>query len=145
MLTGVIPPAFMFLSLGFWGKVFDRIDIVRYRVVTSFCIGLGFLVYGSSSVFWGAILASVLWGMGRGGGQLAWKIGVLAFCDEKRASSYLGIHTFLTGVRGVIAPFLGAFAIEQGVAPKTYFLWVSAAVFFSALGTWLWVKPVKSS
>ena len=92
----------------------------------------------------GAFIGAMVWGMGRGGGQLAWKIGVLAFCNQKQAPAYLGIHTFLTGVRGIISPFIGAIALNNGVDPQLFFLIASGFIFLSAVGTWVFVKPTMA-
>ena len=44
LIMGVIPNLFMVLSLRFWGKVFDKLNIVVYRSITSFILASGFLL-----------------------------------------------------------------------------------------------------
>jgi len=45
--------------------------------------------------------------LAQAGGKLAWNLGHLHFAQADQAEIYMGIHVFLTGVRGVIAPLAG--------------------------------------
>ncbi len=138
-IAGVVVPTAMFLSMIFWGKSFDRLPIVRYRIITSCVLGIGFIPFLSGE-FWGALLGSAIWGIGRGGGQLAWTLGVLDFAPKNSESEYLGIHTFLTGLRGTIAPFVGVYLIESlGGSRTLLFSSISILIFISALCTFLFV------
>lgn len=144
LVAGILPPLAMFMSVQLWGRIFDGMNIVVYRAITSAVIGLGFLIYPLFG-FWGAILGSIIWGVGRGGGQLAWSIGVLDFAPEGQASAYLSIHTFLTGVRGVVAPFLGIWLIDTKMQPETLFYGVALLIFLSAALTLAFVKVPNRS
>ena len=65
-------------------------------------------------------------GLGKGGGAIAWNLGHLHFAKTERADVYMGTHVFLTGLRGLTAPFFGtwlyiqtgafAFAVAVGLA-----------------------------
>ena len=46
-------------------------------------------------------------GLGLGGGALAWNLGHLHFAHPQEAEVYMGVHVTLTGVRGLIMPFVG--------------------------------------
>ena len=138
LVTGVLPPLAMFFSIRAWGWVFDRVNIIHFRIMTSVVMGVGFLLYPIFG-FWGAMLGTLVWGIGRGGGQLAWSIGVLDFAPDGQSSSYLSIHTFLTGVRGVVAPFLGIWILETQLEPAQLFWLVSGLIFLSAILTWKFV------
>jgi len=133
-ITGILPPLCMFFSLRIWGGIFDRISIIHYRAVTSLAMAIGFLVYPFLGVY-GALIGGLIWGLGRGGGQLAWSIGILSFAQSHRSSEYLATHTFLTGMRGVIAPFIGVWAIHSGLSPQQLFWTVAALIALTALAT----------
>ncbi|MFW7379989.1 MAG: hypothetical protein ACOH5I_14340 [Oligoflexus sp.] len=137
-VTGVLPPLFMFLSIRIWGAVFDRISIVWYRALTSLAMAIGFAIYPLLGIS-GAMIGALIWGIGRGGGQLAWSIGILTFAGEKRSAEYLAVHTFLTGVRGVMAPFIGVWAIHSSLSPAQLFWTVSIIIATTALATVIWV------
>lgn len=145
LLIGGIPPAAMFLSVRWWGGLFDRISIVNFRFITSICMALGFLLYASYSSLIALFIGAAIWGIGRGGGQLAWSIGVLSFATQQKALLYLSIHTFLTGVRGTIAPFIAVWFIDQGIAPQDIFLYVSLGVVLSASLILISVRPSRLS
>jgi len=40
------------------------------------------------------------------GGDVAWSLWVTKFAPEGRVADYMSVHTFFTGVRGVLAPLL---------------------------------------
>jgi hypothetical protein len=52
-------------------------------------------------------LRGLLHGVSQGGGSLAWNLGHLHFAKADEAEVYMGIHVFLAGVRGLIAPLAG--------------------------------------
>ncbi|MBX2812744.1 MAG: hypothetical protein KTR25_13085 [Myxococcales bacterium] len=133
LLTGVIPFAAMFLSVRVWGSIFDRMSVVHCRALTSLLMGLGYLLYPISHSMEYAILGAIVWGIGRGGGQLVWSIGMLAFAKSNDSATYMGIHTSLTGVRGVIAPFVGVAAIQSALSPLAFF-WLTALLIVASAG-----------
>jgi hypothetical protein len=106
-----------------WGRLFDRLGVVRFRVINGSCwaatLLFGFtadaLLRGGDLLsgvgFLLALLALVGWammqGVGMGGGALAWNLGHLHFAHPRDAEIYMGIHVSLTGMRGLIAPLLG--------------------------------------
>ncbi|MEM7182846.1 MAG: MFS transporter [Spirochaetota bacterium] len=139
LIVGVLPALAMFASVRLWGAIFDRIDIINFRILTSITMGLGFFIYPFYGI-WGATIGTIVWGFGRGGGQLAWSIGILDFAPEGQAASYLSIHTFLTGIRGVIAPFLGIWLVDTYIIPAQLFWGVATLIFISAILTKSLVK-----
>lgn len=111
------------VSLGHWGRLFDALGVLRFRIVNVSCWALS-LIFGmfatlvvSEQLAIGAVylplavglfaVRSVLAGLGRGGGALAWHIGHLHFANDHDAELYMGIHVSLTGIRGMLAPLIG--------------------------------------
>ncbi|MHC5110721.1 MAG: hypothetical protein ACYTHJ_12695 [Planctomycetota bacterium] len=110
-------------SLGRWGHLFDRVGVLSFRVINVSCwtaslvMGMAatvVVVYADSIGPLFLPLAVLLFatrallaGLARGGGALAWHIGHLHFASGDEAEIYMGIHVFLTGVRGMIAPLGG--------------------------------------
>lgn len=144
IFTATIPMLMMPLCIPLWSRLLDRVHVVRFRVFHSWVfVGANvLLVLAVSSVIWlesvpedagseWAIvvsvpvsmvlfaLASVLRGAAFGGGMLAWNLGHLDFAKPHQVSQYMGVHVTLTGVRGLLAPFLGVVLYQQieGVAP----------------------------
>ena len=110
-------------SIGRWGRLFDGLGVLRFRVVNVMCwaasivMGLAgtLVVVGADDlgpVFFPIgvalfALRGILHGLGQGGGTLAWNLGHLHFARPEQAEVYMGIHVFLAGVRGLIAPLGG--------------------------------------
>jgi hypothetical protein len=137
----VIPMVVSMLCYQFWSPLFDRVHITVFRVYqTSVSVlaqltlfagamvglhlgGAGGLVGGLAIVIFG----QGLMGVSNAGGNLAWNLGHNDFATGEKAATYMGIHVMLTGLRGCIAPFVGAglyqspwigrwiFAISAGV------------------------------
>jgi hypothetical protein len=100
-------------------------------VISQGVMGIGTLV---GSVYWIGF-ARVVFGIARGGGNLAWSLGHNDFAHPDRAGLYMGVHATLTGLRGVFAPFLGML-LYLGAAPRALpFGLASPAI--PALGGWM--------
>lgn len=105
-----IPRITMALTTSWWARVFDRIDVWRYRAQQSRWLLAArlFLCLGALFVCWPLMLIGLtIHGVGISGGNLAWQLGHMQFGRKDRDSLYMGIHVTLTGVRGVVMPFLG--------------------------------------
>lgn len=123
-------------SINRWGKLFDGLGVTRFRVVNvvgwSISIVLGMLgtlmvVYapqvGPASYPLAVMLLAlrgILHGVSQGGGTIAWNLGHLHFARPEEAEVYMGIHVFLAGVRGLIAPLGG--------------MWL-----WTTIGWWVWL------
>ena len=122
-LLEILPRTVMLAALFRWAPYFDRVGVVRFRVVHGLCwlsfLALGTLgtlaVVGQARIGPAAPVIAVLLfglsamakGLGLGGGALAWNLGHLHFAHPQEAEVYMGVHVTLTGVRGLIMPFVG--------------------------------------
>lgn len=113
----------LFGSLDRWGALFDRLGVLSFRVINVGCWTASLLAglsatlvianadsLGPQHIPWAVglfALRGLLAGLGRGGGALAWHIGHLHFSENADSDLYMGIHVFLTGVRGMLAPLWG--------------------------------------
>lgn len=127
-------------SIGRSARYFDRVGVLKLRVfnVACWCASLAFgllaTVAAVESTWLGASYLTVsvtffaargvLAGIAFGGGAIAWNIGHLHFAKSTDAEVYMGIHVFLTGVRGLFAPALGMWLFAQ----TSWFVWVFAIV-----------------
>ena len=136
-LLDLIPRAVMIFMLPVWARLFDRVGVLRFRKSNSLCWCGSMLFCGLGAFFAlrlnpsGAVQAvhpiitptfvwaMIAYGVGRvfeglalSGGAIAWNIGHLHFAEDDKAELYMGIHVSLTGLRGLIAPFLGTLIYE---------------------------------
>jgi predicted MFS family arabinose efflux permease len=98
-----------------FGRLFDRMSFFASRIM----INLLFAVYvaafftGSSNA--GLLIGSITLGVAIAGGDLMWMLWVTKFAPADKVADYMGLHTFFTGIRAVLAPLL-AFVVV-GVVP----------------------------
>ncbi|MBI5366016.1 MAG: MFS transporter [Planctomycetes bacterium] len=105
LLTGVIPSLVRLVMAPVWGRLFDRINFFLMRVL----VNIGFLI-GILSFFCGEttpwlVLGAIFFGVGNAGGDVAWSLWVTKVAPPERVADYMSVHTFLTGVRSLLAPF----------------------------------------
>lgn len=109
-LTVTLTFALAMISMPMWAKVLDQTHI------TSFRVRHGLTWISAQSLNWLAAYTGIIWvfvparimqGLARGGGLLAWQLGHNDFADRRLVSVYMGIHQTLTGMRGMVAPYLG--------------------------------------
>lgn len=118
VLMEQLPQFVLLLTIGAWARYFDRVGVLRFRVVNTAvwlgsCVaaagGVALLSMGENGAVAAValiIVARILNGVGRSGGAIAWNLGHLHFADRHQADLYMGIHVALTGIRGLIMPFI---------------------------------------
>lgn len=135
-------------SLPRWAKHFDRVGVVRFRVMNVACwtVSLAFgwaatMVVLQGDAIGGSYVAlaaglfamrGLVGGLALGGGAIAWNLGHLHFSKSEQAEVYMGVHVFLTGCRGILAPSLGMFLWKT----TGLFTWV-VAITLSVLSGYL--------
>ena len=65
-------------------------------------------------------IASVLQGISMSGATLSWQVCVMEFAPKHQVGIYMGIHTMLTGLRGIVATFAGAYLISAAGIGNTF-------------------------
>jgi MFS family permease len=127
MLSGV-------LTSRIWGKLFDQISFVPYRLSLNFFLLFSIIIFFSSSTFWGLAIGAILGGVATGGASIAWSLWVMKIAPDGRESDYMGAHVFMTGIRGALAPFLGYFVLGlvgfNGVIYCSSFLILASVLIF---------------
>jgi MFS family permease len=86
---------------------------------------------------WTVYVAHVIFGAGMSGIAVAWNLAPLSFSGKADASQYTGAHVTLTGVRGMIAPIVGALVLHRLGYP--YVFGLAALVFSIAASGMLWL------
>jgi MFS family permease len=133
MLSGV-------LTSRIWGKLFDQMSFVPYRLALNFFLLFSIVIFFSSTTFSGLAIGAVMGGVATGGASIAWSLWVMKIAPDGRESDYMGAHVFMTGVRGAIAPFFGYFVLGlvgfKGVACCSSFLiLISVFIFLSEMNS----------
>ena len=113
LLTGVIPNCARLLLSPVWGWLFDHANFFALRMTLNIGFALGILAFFTSTDLWGLFLGAVIHGISNAGGDVAWSLWVTKFAPENRVADYMAVHTFFTGIRGVLAPIVGFHAITS--------------------------------
>lgn len=121
IITTVIPETCFFIFVLFWGRLFDRMDFYVLRCLINLIFAAGIIFYFMRSGLWALYLGIGLHGVAKAGGNVAWSLWVTKFASADNVAEYMSVHTFLTGCRGVIAPFV-AFPLAAWIGPG----WVGA-------------------
>lgn len=103
---------FWFLSAPLWGSIIDKTrpiisvygSVVFYALIP--------LIYLSEPQFYLVLVAASCLGLGMAGYEAGWSNHLMRLGREN-STSYVGLYLSLTGLRGLIAPFAGAFILAK--------------------------------
>lgn len=125
LLLDVIPSVVLLATMAPLARWFDQVGVLRFRVVnTAFWMAgtilasfalLAAAAPGAVGAALGLVLLAacrVVVGIGKAGGSIAWNLGHLHFSRGPDADLYMSIHVTLTGIRGIIMPFVGVAAFQ---------------------------------
>lgn len=127
-------------GLVFWGVIslaaplFGRL-LDRWNAVLLSAIGFGILILAPlglalSHSIWPVYGSFAIWGLGLAPIQIAWTMGPILFARDRDASTYMGVHVTMVGVRGLVGTPIGLLLLET-VGSRGAFL-VSSALFAAA-------------
>lgn len=134
-ITGVIPSITRLISTFFWGWLFDLMDFFKLRAIVNAVFFGGILLYFASGDKVVIAAGSALFGLARGGGEILWNLWVTKLENPSQIAGYMSVHTFMTGIRVLIAPFMGflivSFAnIPTMVAVSSFFVILSFVILW---------------
>ncbi|HYT94354.1 MAG TPA: MFS transporter [Gemmataceae bacterium] len=138
----VVPQLLLAAGSPLWGRILDRVGIVRCRLLIS-ALMTGYLLSYFGGLALGVApliyLGSVLQGLSNGGGQLTWALASSHFAPRlEDVPLYNGIHFVLNGVRGLVLPWVGSILFvlsgAWAVLAATCLSFASIPVVLRALG-----------
>lgn len=103
-----VTSVFWMLSYLYWGKYVDVHSPLKAVAVNVLLICFIPLIYFWSNNVWMLLPAAIITGITAGGIDLSYFNSILTLADDGRESQYQALHSFWLGVRGTMAPFLGA-------------------------------------
>lgn len=139
LLVGVIPNLARLVMSPVWGRLFDHMNFFILRIVLNCGFALGMLsFFGGDHVGW-LVLGAIIYGVSNAGGDVAWSLWVTKFAPPERVADYMSVHTFFTGLRGVLAPVV-AFQLVAHVSLSAI-SWLGAIMI--VLATLLLIPEIK--
>ena len=139
MFTSVLPNAARLLLNPLWGRLFDRMNFFVLRITLNLGFVIGILSFFTSDGMAGLVAGAIFYGIAMAGGDVAWGLWVTKFAPPERVADYMSVHTFFTGVRGVVAP-LAAFCLAARM-PLPAMGWMSAGLI--VVGTLFLIPEIK--
>ncbi len=112
LLTEVVPNVARLCFSQVWGWLFDHINFFILRAVLNIGFAIGITIFFVGGTITAFVIGSVIYGIARSGGDLAWSLWVTKLAPPTRVADYMAVHTFFTGVRGVTAPVIGFHAVR---------------------------------
>jgi len=129
LLTGVVPNVARLIMSPVWGWLFDHANFFVVRMTLNLGFAIGIVSFFTSDSMAGFVLAAITFGVSVAGGDVAWNLWVTKIAPPQRVADYMGVHTFFTGVRGLVAPMVGFALVARW--PMTTMGWVSAALIMT--------------
>lgn len=131
LLTVTVPATCRLLTMPLFGRVFDRLSFFAARIAVNLLFALYVAAFFTGTSTAGLLVGAVVLGVAQAGGDLMWSLWVIKFAPPERVADYMGLHTFFTGIRALIAPLL-AFAVVEQLALTTVALAAAALMVLSA-------------
>ena len=131
-LTLVIPNGARWIMSPIWGRLFDRMNFFRLRITLNAGFAVGIATFFMSETPMGLIIGAIFYGISTAGGDVAWGLWVTKVAPPAHVTDYMAVHTFSTGIRGVLAPVC-AFQAVQTCSPATMG-WIAAGMIVAACG-----------
>lgn len=126
LITGVVPNLARLLMNPIWGRLFDKVNFFVLRLTLNLGFALGILAFFTTDTLAGLLLGAVFFGISTAGTDVAWSLWVTKFAPPDRVADYMSVHTFFTGLRGVIAP-VAAFQLVNRL-PLSMLGWISVGL-----------------
>ena len=129
-LLVVVPSVVRILSTRFWGRVFDKLHLITTRNILNVFFLLGILCFFFTENMIVLAVAMTFVGFSTGGGKIIWNLWVTKIAPPEKVSAYMSVHMALTGIRGILAPFIGYWILSKS-APQCVALVGILLIFFS--------------
>ncbi len=110
--TIVIPSIVRILATSIWGHLFDALNFFLIRGLASVILLVSMVVFFFADTLAGIYLGSAGYGLALAGANVNWSLWVTKFAPEGEESNYMTVHSFMTGIRGLLAPFIGFYMIS---------------------------------
>ena len=76
-----------------------------------FAVGVGLFFISKNLLVIGVAAAFI--GLAFAGGSIAWNLWITKYAPPGKATAYMSVHVFLTGVRGTIGPMIGFWTVSH--------------------------------
>ena len=113
LISVILPDLARIAFTRFWATMFDKVNFIKLRIILNLFFACGILMFFVSESVVTISIGAFLQGVGFAGGGIAWNLWVTRYAPLERSHIYMSIHTFSTGIRGFIGPYLGFLYIRH--------------------------------
>jgi MFS family permease len=128
----IVPNIVKLILSPFWGRVFDKVDFLWFRFTLTLFMVTGVFSFFTSNTHFGIFIGSLLFGISMSGSEISWNLWLTKFIPSEKIADFMSIHIFLTGIRGIAAPFLSFYMITK-FSIETTALWSMGLMLFSSI------------
>ncbi len=132
--------AFRVLSTKFWGRLFDRVNVISLRIILNMVFAGSICMFFFTSNLWIIGIGCALLGTAFGGGGILWTLYVTKVAPPEKVASYMSVHSLLTGVRMAAAPFIG-YGVVHYTHPS-FAAWIALVLIAISILIFLPLRPL---
>ena len=118
LLTITIPAVLRLLLAPLYGWVFDHLPFFVARILVNVGFAVSIIAFFSGKAMIGLVIGAVVFGIAAAGGDVMWALWTSRLAPPEHVADYSALHTFSTGIRGVIAPFVGLWLLDNDFSPR---------------------------
>ena len=126
-IVGVVPVIFRLLFSYPWGLIYDRVNFFTVRAVLNVFFAAAVFCFFVGNGVWAWTIGMALFGIANAGGNVTWSLWVTKLAPPHAVAEYMSVHTFFTGLRGLVTPFI-AFSLISHVSFATVGILCSVAI-----------------
>ena len=135
IILTVAPQLALLLLSPLVGKLYDRVNPILTMVWATLLLGFYSLSMTQCNTFSIALAAIMLYSVAMVGVNMSWSLCSLYFAGHKRSEPFSSMHVAMTGLRALIAPWLGVLALRFVDLHTAYLI---PAGFFFACTAGMW-------
>ncbi len=106
-IMGVIPLVVRLIFSWVWAHLFDKINMIFMRVLINLMMGVGIFLFLFTHSVAVVLTGSIIYSIASAGAPIIWNLWVTRVAPEGKARDYMIVHTGMTGIRGLVGPYLG--------------------------------------
>ena len=132
--------AFRLMSTKIWGLLFDRVNVIVLRISLNGVFMLSILLFFFTTNLYIMAVGCALLGTAFGGGGILWTLYVTKIAPPEKVASYMSVHSFMTGLRMALAPFVGYTVVQ--LAHPAFAAWIALVLIGVSSIMFLPLKPL---
>ena len=141
-ILSLAQPIARIISGPIWGKFYTQVTFTTMRQTVTLFFLIGVPLFFATDNLYIIYIASILIGIGHGGGGVIWSLWVTHIAPKDRVSEYMSADTAIIGLRDGLAPAIG-YLFFTNTSPATTGMIAAILLFLSIVGFYKISKQVS--